>query len=284
MARRKGRKEWNIITEKGWMSILGNTEVISDLMMQIFFSLYRSPNYTDNAKQIAHKLHTEYRALNAAVGWAGNKIKNLCKEKKIETCSTTEKASLKMAPWEYVFNGKEDEDGTYLWILKENAVRAFRELEESGYINYIGLEEILSEDISSFGVEGNLFSQTSETTVKNIKEYIESERKFERKSLTENSQCTVCGIKRLSLLRMESYGKSDKKHKGLCFCPTHAALFSAHLISFDKDGKLIISDKIDEEERKILKIENGMPAKMPFSNRRMQLHRKKFNQESRETK
>lgn len=37
MARRKGRKEWNIITEKGWMSILGNTEVISDLMMQIFF-------------------------------------------------------------------------------------------------------------------------------------------------------------------------------------------------------------------------------------------------------
>ena len=56
------------------------------------------------------------------------------------------------------------------------------------------------------------------------------------------------------------------------------------MISFDKDGKLIISDKIDEEERKILKIENGMPAKMPFSNRRMQLHRKKFNQESRETK
>ena len=94
----------------------------------------------------------------------------------------------------------------------------------------------------------------------------------------------ITDIQMPKLSGIELMEEIDKKHKGLCFCPTHAALFSAHLISFDKDGKLIISDKIDEEERKILKIENGMPAKMPFSNRRMQLHRKKFNQESRGTK
>lgn len=166
MARRKGRKEWNIITEKGWMSILGNSDIISDLMMKIFISLYHSENYTDNAKQIAQHLQTEYRALNAAVGWAGNKIKDLCSKNLVETIEKNIKISPKMSPWEYVFDGKEDEDGTYLWILKENMANVLFEMENSGFIENLEIESILSQDISSFGVEGSLFSQSPETTIK----------------------------------------------------------------------------------------------------------------------
>ena len=49
---------------------------MSDLMMTIISSLYHAPDYTDNAKHIADTLSMEYRALNAAVGWAGNKIRD----------------------------------------------------------------------------------------------------------------------------------------------------------------------------------------------------------------
>lgn len=279
VARRKGRKVWNELSEKEWFQIFGNTNVISDLMMQIFICLYHSPDYTDNAKALAGKLQTEYRALNAAVGWAGNKVKDLYNS--LRSTKKVSKVSSKMSPWEYVFDGREDEDGTYLWILKENTVGVIRELERSGFIQNIGIHSILDKDISAFGVEGSLFSQTSEKTVDSIRGYLDSERLFFRKSLGDAPKCIVCGMDRLSLIRAVPYGRGGKKNKGLCFCPTHGALFSSYLITFDKDGKLLVSEKLTDDDRRVFGIECGMIAKTVFSSRRMLVHRRVFNREGR---
>ena len=70
MARRKGQKCWEGIHRDGWLALYGDTTVMTDLMMEIFACLYHSPDRTDNAKHIAQILNMEYRALNAAVGWA----------------------------------------------------------------------------------------------------------------------------------------------------------------------------------------------------------------------
>lgn len=83
MARRKGLKQWDKISTEGWMTLLGDNAVMSQLMMRIFSKLYYTPDYTDNAKNIAEALYMEYRALNAGVGWAGNKIKSLYEEGKL---------------------------------------------------------------------------------------------------------------------------------------------------------------------------------------------------------
>ena len=76
MARIKGAKRWNEISSSQWLSLFADPAVMSDLMMTIISSLYHAPDYTDNAKHIADTLSMEYRALNAAVGWAGNKIRD----------------------------------------------------------------------------------------------------------------------------------------------------------------------------------------------------------------
>lgn len=76
MARVKGAKRWNEISSSQWLSLFADPAVMSDLMMTIISSLYHAPDYTDNAKHIADTLSMEYRALNAAVGWAGNKIRD----------------------------------------------------------------------------------------------------------------------------------------------------------------------------------------------------------------
>ena len=136
MARRKGQKCWEGIHRDGWLALYGDTTVMTDLMMEIFACLYHSPDRTDNAKHIAQILNMEYRALNAAVGWAGNKIKDICEaERKADAASqkspilvSGDEPQPDMSPWEYVFNGIEDEDGTYLWIMKEAAADAFREM------------------------------------------------------------------------------------------------------------------------------------------------------------
>ena len=169
MARRKGQKCWEGIHRDGWLALYGDTTVMTDLMMEIFACLYHSPDRTDNAKHIAQILNMEYRALNAAVGWAGNKIKDICEaERKADAASqknhilvSGDEPQPDMSPWEYVFNGIEDEDGTYLWIMKEAAADAFREMEEANLMADVGIRDILSRDISSYGRGGSRPSHSS---------------------------------------------------------------------------------------------------------------------------
>ena len=42
--------------------------------------------------------------------------------------SETPAARVCRSPWEYVFDGSEDDNGTYFWVLKPEAVRAYREI------------------------------------------------------------------------------------------------------------------------------------------------------------
>lgn len=188
--------------------------------MTIISSLYHAPDYTDNAKHIADTLSMEYRALNAAVGWAGNKIRDRYEsgafsdkpkrpeanmeeppvaEAEKEFVLTAEdavqgKALLEMAPWQYIFDGKEDEYGAYLWILKPEMAAAFRELEEAEVSAENSVREALAADISSFGTEGNLFSSTADETVEKIRNVLEERSRFFRKSLSEKRNAVSAGF------------------------------------------------------------------------------------------
>ncbi len=302
MARRKGFKIWDEITTEGWLSLMGNMTVMSQLMMQIFSRLYHSADYMDNAKNIADALHMEYRALNAAVGWAGLKIQDMYEKGELLTyhhpeetepqptetsispefvLQETPKQVVKRSPWEYVFDGAEGEDGIYFWILKPEAIRAYRELMDANLWNTDGLRQILEEDVTASGREGNLFSESSETTVQRIRQLVEEEQDFKRKSWTKTPCCVVCGAKRISLLQAVPYGMKGREQKGLLFCPTHAALFAAHLISFSDEGNLLISKRLTEEEQRLYHISSTMKNQSPFSRKRMRAHRKIFIQEER---
>lgn len=293
MARLKGFKRWDAISVQGWLSLFAAPQVMSDLMMRMISVLYQSPHYTDNAKHIADILGMEYRALNAAVGWAGNKIKDLYEAGQLDVQKENDSSGEdgreglnkeEMFPWQYVFDGEEDEQGTYLWILKPETVTAFRELEEADISGKSLIFRALSEDVSAFGAEGNLFSATPDETVKKIRTILLEKDRFFRKSLQDASACCVCGIQRISLLSAVPYGEKGMKRKGLILCPTHAALFAAHLISFSDRGKLLISPGVTEEEKERLGLRKGQDAKYGFSRRRMAEHRKIFNEEGRKEK
>lgn len=311
MARRKGLKRWDVITTDGWLKLMGDTSVMSHLMMEIFERLYDSADHMDNGKNIASALHMEYRALNAGVGWAGGKIKDLMekgllplqdsqssikKKKEVPSLLTLKEDGIadtevipeekeeKRPPWEYVFDGAEGEDGTYFWILKPEAVEAFREIREARGPDNRKLRKILEEDESASGEEGNLFSRAPQNTVSRIRKVLDEADYFQRKSIGEDPCCFLCGAKRISLLKAYPYGDGERETKGLLFCPTHGTLFSAHLISFNERGELLISTKLSEEERKIFHLNEGEKAKGPFIRRRMAAHRKIFNQEARKSK
>lgn len=60
---------------------------------------------------------------------------------------------------------------------------------------------------------------------------------------------------------------------GLLLCPNHDRLFDLGYISFDDDGKIIISDKISEVDRTYLNIREGMRIKAFSNNKYIKYHR-----------
>ena len=235
MARRKGLKRWDEITTEGWLSLMADKTVMSALMMQIFSRLYHSEDYMDNAKNIAKALHLEYRALNAGVGWAGNKIREMyesgglltyhASEKKDETpreeetgefrLSETPASRVRRSPWEYVFDGSEDDNGTYFWVLKPEAVRAYREIMDADIWHLDDIRQLLESDETAYGCEGSLFSHSSSHTVDEIRKRFSKNADFKRKSMGAHPCCIVCGADRISLLHAVPYGTHGESQKGL---------------------------------------------------------------------
>lgn len=145
-----------------------------------FDRLYDSTDHMDNGKSIAAALHMEYRALNSAVGWAGGKIRDMAEKGLLPLYPEEKKArrpkksvplvqenlekeeeplqeSSVMAPWEYVFDGVEGENGTYFWILKPAAAAAFGEMKEAGDRRIRAISKILEDDKTAEGREESLF-------------------------------------------------------------------------------------------------------------------------------
>lgn len=310
MARRKGLKVWNDLTREEWLAFFADPEVMTDLMMRIFSVLYHTPGHEGRAKHIASVLGMEYRGLNAAVGWAGMKIKawydthhgrdgaaaeaeEAAGERTVPEIEGTLLSGGAPAPdeasrerksrpfWEYVFNGAEEAGGSYLWILKPSAAAAWREMEEAGWPLERPLWQLLREDVSSAGREGSLFARSPAETVAAVGAVLEEDRKEQWKAREPSPCCAVCGLARASLLRAVPYG--DIRQRGLLLCPTHGALFAAHLISFSPGGALLVSKHLSGADRAAAGVAEGMKARRPFSRRRMLVHRRIFKEQEKES-
>lgn len=312
MARRKGLKVWNDLTREEWLAFFADPAVMTELMMEIFSILYHTPGHEGRAKHIASVLGMEYRGLNAAAGWAGMKIKAWYEARHGKSGASEEEPALpsekpaapeaeetllaegvpspeeasrkereKRPFWEYVFNGAEEAGGSYLWILKPAAVLAWKEMEEAGWPLERPVRQLLREDVSSAGREGSLFARSPSQTVAAVRALLAEDRREQWKAREPSGRCAVCGLSRMSLLRAVSYG-SDRQ-KGLLFCPTHGALFAAHLISFTAKGELLISKSLTGADREAMGLMEGMQTRCPFSGRRMTAHRRIFKEQEKES-
>lgn len=81
-----------------------------------------------------------------------------------------------------------------------------------------------------------------------------------------NGECCICHLKNISLLigsHIKEWANSDIYEKGdinngLLLCTLHDSLFDKHLITFNKDGNIIFSNKLSEEDKKILNLKNDI--------------------------
>lgn len=89
---------------------------------------------------------------------------------------------------------------------------------------------------------------------------------FRNKMLKKyNCKCVLCGIDKPELLiasHIKPWSKSDGNEKlsdnnGFLLCPNHDKLFDQGYISFEDNGNIIISNELDDNNRKFFNIEEN---------------------------
>ena len=89
---------------------------------------------------------------------------------------------------------------------------------------------------------------------------------FRTKLLERNKKCALCGVSMESCLiasHIKPWRNSTPEEKldannGLLLCPNHDKLFDIGLISFDEEGKIMISAELDERTKICMNVDPSM--------------------------
>ena len=100
--------------------------------------------------------------------------------------------------------------------------------------------------------------------------------------LKRYNKCCLCSVENHTLLiasHIKPWSESEPKEKldvdnGFLMCPNHDRLFDKGYITFDDAGKIIISDKLTENDRVFLNVNSNMHIDLTDSNKKyLKFHR-----------
>lgn len=157
------------------------------------------------------------------------------------------------------------------WLSRKNKITNKEEL-----CNNAVVEEAqkIEEEISSLNVEG-----ASKKAIINVRV---NQGTFRDKLLKKYNRCCLCGVENHILLmasHIKPWVESEPKEKldvdnGFLMCPNHDRIFDKGYITFDDDGKIIISDRLTENDRMFLNVNSRMHIDLTESNKKyLKFHR-----------
>lgn len=132
----------------------------------------------------------------------------------------------------------------------------------------------IEEEISSLNIEG-----ASKKAIINARV---NQGVFRDLLLARYNKCCLCGVQNHTLLlasHIKPWAESEPKEKldvdnGFLMCPNHDKLFDKGYITFDDDGKIIISDRLTENDRVILNVNSKMHIELTEGNQKyLKFHR-----------
>ncbi len=132
----------------------------------------------------------------------------------------------------------------------------------------------IEEEISSLNVDG-----ASKKAIVNVRV---NQGTFRDLLLKRYNKCCLCGVENHTFLiasHIKPWAESEPKEKldvdnGFFMCPNHDKLFDKGYITFDDDGKIIISDRLTEKDRVFLNVNSNMHIKLTESSKKyLKFHR-----------
>ena len=152
----------------------------------------------------------------------------------------------------------------------------------TAWYNFLKLRDLSSK--SEYYISGpNLKSIKPSNIGYRMTAYRKTQTKFRSQLLKRESGCQLCNLSISSLLvasHIIPWTIADEEQKvdtnnGLLLCILHDALFDKGFISFDENGKIIISNEISPSEFERLKINEQMSIDiLPQQEQYLRIHRK----------
>ena len=100
--------------------------------------------------------------------------------------------------------------------------------------------------------------------------------------LNRYNRCCLCDVKAPALLiasHIKPWVESEPKEKldvnnGFLMCPNHDRLFDKGYITFDDEGKIIVSNRLKDNDRVFLNVNSTMYIELSESNKKyLKFHR-----------
>ncbi|MEH6944741.1 HNH endonuclease [Bacillus sp. JJ722] len=119
-------------------------------------------------------------------------------------------------------------------------------------------------------IHNDTIDNTSGAILPSEKEYLQKVRttqgKFRESLLNDTPFCKVCGMDISQLLvasHIKPWKDSNDKERidffnGLLLCPSHNAAFDRGYISFDNEGKIIISNLLNKQNKQLLQLHENI--------------------------
>ena len=132
----------------------------------------------------------------------------------------------------------------------------------------------IEEEISSLNIDG-----ASKKAIINVRV---NQGKFRDLLLKKYNRCCLCKVETPALLiasHIKPWAESEPEEKldvdnGFLMCPNHDRIFDKGYITFDDDGKIIISDRLTENDRVFLNVDSRMHIELTESNKKyLKFHR-----------
>jgi len=206
----------------------------SDLLM--LKAHYESPNYDITATQLANKVgFPSFKTANLRYGLLAGKL--------LQFFQIQFERYVNINALVYLDNP----DGEWHWILRPQVVKALHDLKWFGDVQNLNILQEIEQFQDSYAV-------LPETTRESIIQSRIGQGQF-RASLVEYWRgCSVSGCKQIELLRAShikpwrdsSNAERLDLYNGLLLLPNLDACFDLGLISFDDDGKILMSSELSE--------------------------------------
>lgn len=112
-----------------------------------------------------------------------------------------------------------------------------------------------------------------------------NQNKFRQGLLKRDNKCRICGLAHQELLiasHIKPWSESTPEEKlnpynGFLLCPNHDSLFDKHFVTFEDNGKIVISKRLSEKDKQLLKINDVIVINVEEENRRfLKEHRDVF--------
>ena len=141
------------------------------------------------------------------------------------------------------------------WLNRKNVITNKEELCNNALIEEA---QKIQEEISSLNIDG-----ASKKAVVNVRV---NQGKFRDFLLKKYKKCCLCDVESHALLtasHIKPWAESGLKeqldiHNGFLMCPNHDKLFDKGYITFDDDGKIIISNELTDNDKMCLNINSKM--------------------------